>query len=211
MNIKFDIYEAELPQTIHDKDKARAASKDALKAIAEAKKHWKALRQIPELSEKCRTLDEAHDTLYTYQELYAEKIKAVEAMPLPSSTKASMIKEWEQAKQQAAYHINELNKALEAIPGCFMEYADDDPDSLTISPRDLKNIEKLVGTVDVPDEAQDLYLRFIDACNAIEAFHQYEREQGYNVRHFVDVCMNVTSAEDFARCFVNGTWKLYNK
>ena len=211
MNIRFDIYEDKLPLTIMDKDKAREASKEALQAIKEAKKHWSALLQMPELADRCYSLDEAHDTLYTYKELYAEKIQAVETMPLPSSTKASMIKEWEQAQQQAACHLSELDKALNAIPGCYMEYTDDDPDSLTISPQDIKNIEKLMGTIDVPDEAQELYLRFVDACNAIEAFHQYERERGYNVRHFVDVCMHVTSAEDFARCFVNGTWKPYNK
>lgn len=211
MNIRFDIYEDKLPLTIMDKDKAREASKEALQAIKEAKKHWSALLNMPELADRCYSLDEAHDTLYTYKELYAEKIKAVEAMPLPSATKANMIAEWQQAQQQAAHHFEELDKALDAIPGCFMCYSDGDPESLSISPKDLQHIEKMVATIKVPQEAQELYSKFLDACKAIEAFHQYEREQGYNVRHFVDVCMNVTSAEDFARCFVNGTWKLYNK
>lgn len=211
MNIRFDIYEAELPQTIMDKDKAREARKDALQAIAEAKKHWGALLQMPELADRCYSLDEACDTLFTYKDLYAEKIKGVETMPLPSATKASMIAEWKQAQRQAAYHLNELNKSLDAIPGNFMCYSDGDAESLNISPKDLQHIEKMVGTIQVPDEAQELYSKFLDACKAIEAFHSYEREQGYNERHFVDVCMNVTSSEEFARCFVNGTWKPYKK
>ena len=211
MNLRFDIYAAELPKTIHDKDKAREARKDALQGIEEAKKHWSALMQMPELADRCYKLDEAHDTLYTYQELYDEKIKAVETMPLPSSVKADMVKQWNEAQQQAAHHLNELDKALDAIPGNFMCYSDGDTESLTISPKDLQHIEKMVGTIQVPDEAQELYNRFIDACKAIEAFHDYEKKHGYNVRHFVDVCMHVTSAEDFARCFINGTWKHYNK
>lgn len=211
MNIRFDIYEDKLPLTIMDKDKAREASKEALQAIKEAKKHWSALLQMPELADRCYSLDEAHDTLYTYKELYAEKIQAVETMPLPSATKANMIAEWQQAEQQAAHHLKELDKALDAIPGNFMCYSDGDVESLSISPKDLQHIEKMVGTIQVPDEAQEIYRKFLDACKAIEAFHSYEREHGYNVRHFVDVCMHVTSAEEFARCFVNGTWKPYKK
>lgn len=209
MNIKFDIYEDKLPQTIHDIDKAREARKDAMQAITEAKKHWSALLNMPELADRCYSLDEAHDSLFTYQELYDEKIKAVETMPLPSSTKANMIAEWKHAQQQAAHHFEELDKALDAIPGCFMCYSDGDPESLRISPKDMQHIEKMVGTIKVPDEAQELYSKFLDACWAIEAFHQYEREHGYNVRHFVDVCMHVTSAEEFAANFIFGTWKNY--
>lgn len=210
MNIKFDIYSPELPQTIQDKDKAREARKDAMQAITEAKKHWSALLNMPELADRCYSLDEAHDTLYTYQKLYADKIKAVEKMPLPSATKASMIMEWQQSQKQAESHLNSLSKALDEIPDGYLSYADGDPQSLCISPKDLMAIEKQAGAVDVPQEAQELYDKFLDACSAIQAFHKYEEQHGYNVRHFVDVCMNVTSAEDFARCFVNGTWKKYN-
>ena len=131
-------------------------------------------------------------------------------MPLPSATKAQMITEWRAAEKQAESHLQALNKALDKIPDGYLSYSDGDPESLCISPKDLRVIEKQAGEIKVPDEAQELYNKFVEACNAIEAFHHYEREKSYNVRHFVDVCMNVTSAEDFAKCFVNGTWNKYN-
>lgn len=210
MNIRFDIYLPELPQSIQDRDKEREAHSETLKAIEAAKNHWGALLKMPELVDRCYNLDEASDTLFTYKDMYDVKIKGVEKMPLPSATKAQMIMEWRAAEKQAAYHLNELNKALDKIPDGYLSYSDGDPESLCISPKDLRAIEKQAGEIQVPDEAQELYHKFLDACKAIEAFHTYEQEKGYNVRHFVDVCMNVTSAEDFARCFVNGTWKKYN-
>lgn len=210
MNIRFDVYLPELPKTFQDKNKERESHKETLQAISEAKKHWRALINMPELVDRCYNLDEACDTLFTYKDMFAEKIKAVENMPLPSASKNKMIIEWRAAEKQAAYHLNELNKALDKIPDGYLSYADGDPESLCISPKDLMAIEKQAGAMRVPDEAQELYNKFLDACKAAEAFHKYQREKGYNVRHFVDVCMNVTSAEDFARCFVNGTWKKYN-
>ena len=210
MNIRFDVYLPELPQSIQDKDKEREAHSETLKAIEEAKNHWRALINMPELVDRCYNLDEASDTLFTYKDMYADKIKGVEKMPLPSATKAQMIKEWRAAEKQAESHLQALNKALDKIPDGYLSYADGEPESLCISPKDLRVIEKQAGEIKVPDEAQELYNKFLDACKAIEAFHSYEKEKGYNVRHFVDVCMNVTSAEDFAKCFVNGTWKKYN-
>lgn len=210
MNLRFDIYSPELPQTIQDKEKEREAHSDTLQAISEAKKHWGALLNIPELEDRCYNLDEACDTLFTFKDLYAVKIKGVEKMPLPSATKAQMIKEWREAEKQAESHLKALNQALDKIPDGYLSYADGEPESLSISPKDFMAIEKQAGTIKVPDEAQELYHKFLDACQAIEAFHTYEKNKGYNVRHFVDVCMNVTSAEEFAKCFVNGTWKKYN-
>ena len=209
MNIRFDIYLPELPQTIQDKEKEREAHSDTLKAISEAKNHWGALLRMPELVDRCYNLDEASDTLFTFKELYADKIKGVEKMPLPSATKAQMITEWREAEKQAESHLQALNKALDKIPDGYLSYSDGDPESLCVSPKDMRAIEKQAGEIQVPKEAQELYKIFLDACKAIEAFHTYEQEKGYNVRHFVDVCMNVTSAEDFARCFINGTWKNY--
>ena len=210
MNIRFDIYTPELPQSIKDKDKEREAHKDTLQAISEAKNHWSALLNMPELVDRCYNLDEASDTLFTFKELYADKIKGVETMPLPPASKAQMIMEWRAAEKQAESHLQALNKALDKIPDGYLSYSDGDPESLSISPKDLMAIEKQAGEIQVPKEAQELYKIFLDACKAIEAFHTYEQEKGYNVRHFVDVCMHVTSAEDFAKCFANGTWKKYN-
>ena len=209
MNIRFDIYTPELPQTIQDRDKEREAHRDTLQAISEAKKHWRALINMPELVDRCYNLDEASDTLFTYKDMYAVKIKGVEKMPLPSASKAQMIKEWREAEKQAESHLQALNKALDKIPDGYLSYSDGDPESICVSPKDMRAIEKQSGEIQVPKEAQELYNKFIEACKAIEAFHTYEQEKGYNVRHFVDVCMHVTSAEDFARCFVNGTWKKY--
>ena len=209
MNIRFDIYTPELPQSIQDKDKEREAHSDTLQAIEEVKNNWGALLRMPELVDRCYNLDEASDTLFTFKELYADKIKGVETMPLPPATKAQMIMEWREAEKQAETHLQALNKALDKIPDGYLSYADGEPESLSISPKDLMAIEKQAGAIKVPDEAKELYSKFLDACKAIEAFHTYEQEKGYNVRHFVDVCMNVTSAEDFARCFINGTWKNY--
>ena len=209
MNIRFDIYTPELPQSIQNKDKEREAYKDTLQAIEEAKEHWRALINMPELVDRCYNLDEASDTLFTYKDMYAVKIKGVEKMPLPSATKAQMIMEWREAEKQAESHLQALNNALDKIPDGYLSYSDGDPESLCISPKDLMAIEKQAGAIKVPDEAQELYNKFVEACKAIEAFHTYEKNKGYNVRHFVDVCMHVTSAEDFAKCFVNGTWKNY--
>ena len=210
MNIRFDIYTPELPQSIQDKDKEREAHKDTLQAIQAAKNHWGALLRMPELVDRCYNLDEASDTLFTFKDLYADKIKGVEKMPLPSASKAQMIKEWREAEKQAESHLQALNKALDKIPDGYLSYSDGDPESLCISPKDMMAIEKQAGTIKVPYEAQELYNKFVEACKAIEAFHSYQREKGYNVRHFVDCCMHINSAEDFAKCFINGTWKKYN-
>lgn len=210
MNIRFDIYTPELPQSIQDRDTEREAHSQTLQAISEAKEHWSELLKMPELVDRCYNLDEASDTLFTFKELYADKIKGVEIMPLPPATKAQMIMEWRAAEKQAENHLKALNNALDKIPDGYLSYSDGDPESLCVSPKDMRAIEKQSGEIQVPKEAQELYHKFLDACKAIEAFHTYQREKGYNVRHLVDVCMHVTSAEDFARCFVNGTWKKYN-
>ena len=85
MNIRFDIYTPELPQSIQDRDKEREAHSQTLQAISEAKEHWSELLKMPELVDRCYNLDEATDTLFTYKDFYPDKIKGVEKMPLPSA------------------------------------------------------------------------------------------------------------------------------
>ena len=130
MNLRFDIFLPELPQSIKDKDKEREAHKDTLQAISEAKNHWGALLRMPELVDRCYNLDEASDTLFTFKELYADKIKGVEKMPLPSATKAQMITEWREAEKQAESHLQALNNALDKIPDGYLSYSDGDPESI---------------------------------------------------------------------------------
>lgn len=202
-------YEPNLPKTVQSKDKFNKAYSEALNAVSEAKEHWRALLATPEISDRCRDIDKALDEKETIIDYYSEKIAAVEALPVPPSEKARMIQEWQSAKTDAEAHINGLEEAIDSLPCGYIIYENDNPESIAIKSKDLMEYATNESKIQIPDEARELYARFMAAIQAINDFHTYERENGLNERDFISVISHIHSAEEFATNWVMGTWKVY--
>ena len=203
----FYSYDPNLPQTIKSKERFNKAYTDALNAVRQAKLHWSALLATPEIADRCRDIDKALDDKAAIIAYYTEKIAAVEALPVPPTEKAKMLREWQSAKDDASTHLNGLEEALDSLPCGYITYEDNDPESVTISRKNLLEYATSESKIPVPDEARELYAKFLAAIKAINDFHQYEQEKGYNERDFISILGHIHNAEDFASNFIFGTWK----
>ena len=63
--------------------------------------------------------------------------------------------------------------------------------------------------IQIPEEARELYSQFLAAIQAIQDFHQYERDNGLNERDFISIIGHIHNAEEFATNWIYGTWKKY--
>ena len=202
-------YEPNLPKTVQSKDKFNQAYSEALNAVSEAKEHWRALLATPEIADRCKDIDVALDDKAAIIAYYTEKIAAVKALPVPPSEKAKMLQEWQSAKDDAEAHLNALEDAMDSLPCGYITYEDDNPDSVSISCKDLLEYANKESEIQIPDEARELYSKFLAVINAIRDFHQYEKEKGLNERDFISVISHIHSAEEFANNWIMGTWKVY--
>ena len=202
-------FEPKLPRTIKSKAKFNKAYTDALNAVKQAKEHWRALLATPEIADRCRDVDKCLDDKEVIIAYYTEKIASVEALPLPPTEKAKMLQEWQRAKDDASTHLNGLEEALDSLPCGYINYKDNAPESVTISRKNLLEYATNESKIPVPDEARELYSKFLAAIQAINDFHEYERKKDYNERDFISIIGHIRNAEEFASNWVYGTWKKY--
>lgn len=202
-------FEPKLPRTIKSKAKFNKAYTDALNAVKQAKEHWRALLATPEIANRCRDVDKCLDDKEVIIAYYTEKIASVEALPLPPTEKAKMLQEWQSAKDEAETHLNQLEDAMDSMQCGMIHYDQGDPESLSIDEKDLKEFATIISTIIIPDEARELYSKFLAAIQAINDFHEYERKKDYNERDFISIIGHIRDAEEFASNWVYGTWKKY--
>lgn len=205
----FYTYEPTLPKSIKSKERFNDAYQTALNAVKEAKLHWSALLASPEIKDRCTDVDKALDEKESILAYYSKKISEVEALPLRPTEKARLIQEWQSAKDDAEAHLNGLEEAFDTLPCGYITYQDDNPESIFISGKDLLEYATNQSKIHIPDEARELYSKFLAAIQAINDFHQYEQEKGYNERDFISIIGHIRNAEEFASNWVYGTWKKY--
>ena len=202
-------YQPNIPQTISSKERFNEAYERALNAVQQAKVHWGALLSIEEIKEPLKDINKALDEREEISCYFSQKIKQVEALPLPSNEKAKLQQEWQKLKAKAEKHLNALEEAFDELPCGYLDYEENKPETLTISEKNLKEYATKESLINVPDEARELYNKFFAAISAINEFHRYEKEKNLNERDFISILGHVHSAEEFAKNWVYGTWKKY--
>ena len=202
-------YQPNLPQTISSKERFNDAYERALNAVEKAKTNWSALLSIKEIKDCLRDINQALDEREEISLYFSEKIKEVEALPLPSNEKAKLLQEWQKLKAETETHLTALEEAFDTLPCGYMEYEENKPETLRISDKNLKEYATKESLINVPDEARELYNKFLAAISAINEFHTYEKEKNLNERDFISILGHVHSAEEFAKNWVYGTWKKY--
>lgn len=203
-------YQPNLPQTISSKERFNEAYERALNAVQQAKTHWGALLSIPEIKDRLSDINKALDEREEISLYFSEKIKEVEALPLPSTEKAKLLNEWQKIKAETEAHLSVLEEAFDELPCGYLEYEENRPETLTISEKSLKEYATRESLIQVPDEARELYSKFLAAISAINDFHRYEKQKGLNERDFISVLGHIHNAEEFAQNWIFGTWKKYN-
>ena len=207
---KFYQYEPNLPEAVKSKDKFNQAYERALNAVEKAKTNWSALLSIEEIKEPLRDINKALDEREEISLYLSQKIKEVEALPLPSTEKAKLLQEWQKIKAETEAHLTGLEEAFDELPCGYIEYEESKPETLTISEKSLKEYATKESQITVPDEARELYSKFLAAIKAINEFHTYEKEKGLNERDFISILGHIHSAEEFAQNWIFGTWKIYH-
>ena len=202
-------YQPNIPQTISSKERFNEAYERALNAVQQAKVHWGALLSIEEIKEPLKDINKALDEREEISCYFSQKIKQVEALPLPSNEKAKLQQEWQKLKAKAEKHLNALEEAFDELPCGYLDYEENKPETLTISEKNLKEYATKESLINVPDEARELYNKFFAAISAINEFHRYEKEKNLNERDFISILGHIHSAEEFASNYIFGTWKKY--
>lgn len=210
MTENFYKYDSNLPQTIRSKERFNQAYTTALNAVEEAKTHWVALLSIPEIKDRLQDINKALDEREEISLYLSKKIREVEALPIPQTEKAKLIQEWKTIKADAERHLTGLEEAFDTLPCGYITYEENNPDSVSITNKDLLEYATNQSKINVPDEARELYARFMAAIQAINDFHTYEREKGYNERDFISIIGHIHNAEEFATNWIMGTWKKYH-
>ena len=205
MKLKF---EENLPDFIQIMERRRETRREIDKRLAEIREHWAAMLAIPEISEKVKDINQA----LAYEDLLPpidKKIDDVQAMPLPITDQTEVIAELKEIKRQIIYHAEKLVEAYEYFPCGYVVFEYGQPDAVTMRPRDRRDMEDAGATVAVPDEAKELYESFMNVVKAAKEFENYQFLHNLNVRDFISVVTHVRGAEDFAKNWINGTWKRY--
>ena len=205
----FYTYEPNLPETVKSKDKFNQSYEKALNAVQQAKVHWSALLSVQEIKDRLKDINKALDEKEEISLYFSQKIKEVEALPLPSNEKAKILKEWQKIKAEAEKHLNGLEEAFDTLPCGYIDYEENKPETLTISEKSLKEYATKESLINVPDEARELYNKFLAAISAINDFHRYEKQKGLNERDFISILGHIHNSEEFASNYVFGTWKKY--
>lgn len=200
-------YEPTLPKSIKSKERFNDAYQTALNAVKEAKEHWIALLSIDEIKDKLQNINKALDEREEISLNLSQKIREVEALPIPQTEKAKLIQEWKNIKADAERHLTGLEEAFDTLPCGYITYEENNPDSVSITNKDLLEYATNQSKIQIPDEARELYSKFLAAIKAIQDFHEYEREKGYNERDFISIIGHIHNAEEFASNYIYGTWK----
>ena len=207
---KFYQYEPNLPEAVKSKDKFNQAYERALNAVEKAKTHWSALLAIPEIKDRVEDINKALDEKEEISRYFSEKIKQVEALPLPSNEKAKLLHEWQKIKADTEAHLTSLEEAFDTLPCGYIDYEGNKPETLTISEKSLKEYATKESLIQVPEEARELYSKFLAAISAINEFHTYEKEKNLNERDFISILGHIHNSEEFASNYIFGTWKKFH-
>lgn len=202
-------YQPNLPQAISSKDKFNDAYDRALNAVEKAKTNWSALLSIQEVKDRLSDINKALDEKEEISLYFSAKIKQVEALPLPSTEKAKILQEWQKIKAETEAHLTSLEEAFDELPCGYLDYEENKPETLRISEKSLKEYATRESLIQVPDEARELYSKFLVAIKAINEFHTYEKQKGLNERDFISILGHIHNSEEFASNYVFGTWKKY--
>ena len=169
-------YEPNLPKTVQSKAKFNEAYTTALNAVEEAKTHWVALLSMPEIKDRLQDINKALDEREEISFYLSQKIREVEALPIPQTEKAKLIQEWKNIKADAERHLTGLEDALDSLPCGYITYEANDPDSVSITRKNLMEFATNESKIQIPEEARELYSQFLAAIQAIQDFHEYERD-----------------------------------
>lgn len=202
-------FESKLPDFVQVIDHRRETRREIDRNLAAIREHWAAMLAIPEIAEKVKDINYALD----YENLLPpidQKITDVYAMPLPVTDKNEVIAEWKEIRRQIIFHGEKLVEAFEYFPLGYAYVAEyGNPESVTIRPRDRRELEDKGATVAVTDAAKELYEVFMNVVQAAKEFENYQFNHNLNVRDFLSVITHIRDAEDFAKNWINGTWKRY--
>lgn len=201
-------FESKLPDFVQVIDRRRETRREIDRNLAAIREHWAAMLAIPEISEKAKDICQA----LTYEDFLPEidkKITDVQAMPLPIIDRNEVIAEWKEIRRQIIYHGEKLVEAEGFFPLGYVVFEYGQPDAVTMRPGDRREMEDKGATVAVPQEAKDLYQSFMNVVKAAKEFENYQFLHNLNVRDFISVVTHVRDTEDFAKNWINGTWKRY--
>lgn len=204
-------FEKELPAIFLDKEKKKEAESDVKRHLQAVKTHWKALQDIPDIAAAVQTLDEALDGNEAIR-IITQKFYETDMLPLPYAEKQAIKKEWDKMLTEVEIHIEELNNNFDFFPLGYLQKEDEnDPLTLYIAPKDLRDLIEEKATVEVPQEAHDLYNEWLKVVEAAKNFEQYQFNHDLNVRDVIQVFQHIRDANDFAKNWFYGTWKRYVK
>lgn len=198
-----------LPDFIQDMEARRETSREISRKLVDIKKYWQAMLKIPEIAEKAKDIDVACE----YELLIADidmKITDVQSMPLPAAEKAKLIADWKEIRRQVQVNGEKLVEAVDYFPCGYLSIENNSPESVTIKPIDRQQLEEEGATIAVPQEAKELYEQFMKVVRAAEEWENYQYAHNLNIRDFVSTYTHISSAEDFAKNWLKGTWKRLN-
>lgn len=198
-----------LPDFIQDMEARRETSREISRKLADVKKYWQAMQNIPEIAEKTKDIDVACEYEFLIEEI-DKKIADVQSMPLPAAEKAKLIADWTEIRRLIQVNGGKLVEAADYFPGGYLSIENNDPESVTIKPIDRQQLEEEGATIAVPQEAKELYEQFMKVVRAAEEWENYQYAHNLNIRDFVSTYTHISSAEDFAKNWLKGTWKRFN-
>lgn len=201
MNINLQNYK-ELPDSIIDRNLQRDAGKEITKKIAEIKSHWAALKAIPEVAEQMQDINSALDEDSINSNI-EEQIASLRALPLPPQEKEKCVEEWQKLKNKIDYHRSALRAAMDFFPDGYVTI---EGENVSITLEDKEELEIKQATIATPASCKALYEHFLKVVKEIQAFEDWQAENGLKCRSFMDMLCYYPSAESIARAFLGGAW-----
>ena len=201
MNINLNNYK-ELPSSIIDRNLQREASREISQKLIEIKKHWAALRAIPEVSELMQDINTALDEDNINSNI-DEQIASLRVLPLPPREKEKCVEEWQKLKDKIDYHRSALRAAMDFFPDGHVQIEGED---VSITLEDKEELEIKQATITTPASCKALYEHFLKVVKEIQAFEEWQSENGLKCRSFMDMLCYYPTAESIVRAFLGGAW-----
>lgn len=201
MNINLSNYK-QIPESILNREMQREASREITQKLTEIKKHWAALRAIPEVSELMQDINTALDEDNINSNI-DEQIASLRVLPLPPQEKEKCVEEWQKLKNKIDYHRSALRAAMDFFPDGYVQIEGED---VSITLEDKEELEIKQATIATPAACKALYDHFIKVVKEIQAFEEWQSENGLKCRSFMDMVCYYPTAESIARAFLGGAW-----
>ena len=201
MNINLSNYK-QMPESILNREMQREASREITQKLSEIKSHWYALRAIPEVAEQMADINNALDEDSINANI-DEQIASLRVLPLPPQEKEKYVSEWKALKEKIDYHRSALRAAMDFFPDGYVQIEGED---VSISLEDKEDLEIKQATIATPDSCKDLYDHFIEVVKEIQAFEEWQSENGLKCRSFMDMLCYYPTAESIVRAFLGGAW-----